>query len=238
MSDYTGKAAKNYTSAPGNVYMMHPAILRAIPKAKKISTLLDAGCGNGEGYQLVKKLGYKYSGFDISKDMIKQAENRFPEGNFKIASAFDFSSSYREKFDVIISMMVFPTFSKKSNLIDTLKECRKSLKKDGKIIIGTGHPCFDAYMRSKFGWRDNVKTNFQGYFKGGQKYTVKHEFDGKIIIFNDYHWTLADYVDAIISAGLKLVKIDECPPVPKPGNSKYVKENSIFPHIIVLIATK
>lgn len=239
MKEYKGKGAEKFKAVPGNKYILFPGILRAFPKTKKKLKILDIGCGNGEFYEHIKNLRYEYCGLDSSKDMVKIATQRYPNIDLRVATAFSFSDTYKNKFDVVMSSMVFPCFSSKEKMVKCLKESAKVLKKSGKIIIGTSHPNFDAYMRNYFGWMaDRVETKFKGYFKSGQKFLTKHDFEGHTMIFEDYHWTFSDYLDVIIDAGLKLVKTDECPPEANPEKEDYVKEKSKFPTRLVLVATK
>jgi ubiquinone/menaquinone biosynthesis C-methylase UbiE len=211
MKEYYGKGAKIYHQTKGKRFLLIPAILRNLKPVTK-GKLLDVACGNGDFSILVNKKGYEYHGLDVSPDMIKRAREDFPHGKFQVASATKFASKYKEKFDVILISMLFPAMDKLSGITKVLTESVKVLKKDGHIIIGVTHPSFDHYMQSFLFNRADVKTKFTGYYSSGTKYRTPQKFNGGELVFEDYHWTLSDYVNAIHKAGLSITNIDECKP--------------------------
>lgn len=66
------------------------------------TTILDVACGTGVVSNILSNKGYKVSGFDLSEGMIKVAKENFPNIDFTVQNAIDFS--YDKKFDVAISL--------------------------------------------------------------------------------------------------------------------------------------
>ncbi len=242
MKEYYGKKSKIYKQRKINLYLLMPAIKRAIEFCQKTprSTLLDVACGNGGYHNIVLKEKLEYSGFDISPDMIKKAKEDYPNGKFKLASSTDFAKDYDEKFDLVLINMLLPALETQDMIKKTLIEVKKVLKENGNIIISIGHPCFNHYMQKNIFKRTDVNTDFKGYFQPDIKFKVSQKFDGQEFIFTDYHRSLSNYINNIIDSGFNIVKVDECRPIDAQDekiNSFLEKYNSL-PIYFVLICEK
>ncbi|HDD71457.1 MAG TPA: methyltransferase domain-containing protein, partial [Candidatus Aenigmarchaeota archaeon] len=111
-------------------------------------------------------------------------------------------------FDLILS--VFSLMYKK-NLKAVLKEFRRILKKDGELLVVVPHPI------------ERMVKHIRNYFKRGKFLKI----NGNIRYFN-YHWTLEDYLNSIISQGFRVEEIKEL-------GSSSLKE-SYYPHYLVIRA--
>lgn len=236
MKEYFGKSAKIYHQTKGKKYLLIPSLLRYIPYTKN-GKLLDVACGNGDLYINAKKRGYKYFGFDISPDMIERAKVNNPTAQFLVAAATNFSKKYNDKFDIVLVSMLLPAMGRFASIVKNLRECVKVLKNNGSIIIGVTHPVFDHYMQSFLLKRTDVKTKFAGYYASGAKFKVPQKFDDGELVFEDYHWTLADYIRALSMAGLKVAVIDECKPdAAVKIDKKYYDRHLAYPTYLVIVA--
>lgn len=237
LEEYKGKSAKRYGHHPAKWLVLFPALDRVIPKAKAGQSLLDVGCGIGDYSENVLQKGYEYKGFDVSKDMVLQARKNYPELDFKVADARKFSSLYKKEFDIVLLNMVLLVMNRRSDLKKVLSECRKVKKDRGRVIIGNAHPACDPYMQKHYFSRKDVITDFQGYFKSGAPFTVHKKLGKGNFDFNDYHWTLRDYVDAINQSGLRIVGIDECEPSKelRHVDPEYYERKKYYPTFIVVV---
>jgi len=241
MKEYFTNTANFFSQSGGKKFVLNPSVYKNIPKAKnKNSKILDVGCGNGFYFEYAKKKGYKYYGVDISRIMINRARKEYPEGLYQVGSSMKLSKIYKTKFDLIICIMLFPCFQNKEDIINTLKECNKVLKKDGKIIIGVPHPCFDQYMQVGILGRKNVIADFKTYYESGAEMQILHKFEKGEMTFRDYHRTVSDYFEYFEKSSLKLIKFDECEidkEVKKLEPNLY-KERIKFPTYLVLVGGK
>ncbi len=236
MKEYFGKSSKVYEQTRGKRFVLIPAIRRNLKKSSN-GKLLDVGCGIGDLSLVANAKGYTYYGVDVSKDMIARAKQIFPSGKFIVASATNFSSHFKEKFDVILLSMLLPAIKEEKDLLKTLQECKKVLKPHGEIILGEPYPTFDGYMQSSLFQRKDVKTKFAGYFASGTPVSITHKMGKGRLTFNDYHRTLADYWNVIKKAGLAVDRLDECPPdkTAMKFDKSFYRDRSRFPTYLLLV---
>lgn len=213
MKEYYGKSSNIFEQSPSKRASLLPALRRTIPQGNGKAKALDVGCGQAALFPIFSEKGYGYyTGVDISKDMLKVAESRYPKALYIQGSAEHLSNYFVDKFDVIVANMLFTSMSSHQQVVQVLSECKKLLKDNSPLIVGVAHPCFDAYMQAQLTDRKGVEAQFEGYYASGNRYTVEKEFSLGSFVLEDYHWTLADYVSAFTVVGFKLDQIDECKP--------------------------
>lgn len=238
MKEYQGENAKYFFWSLSNLYMINPALHRVIPNTSN-NSLLDVGCGHGDFYPLATKKGYKYLGIDKFNDMLNEGRIKYPNAKFLKGDVKNLSDlKLNKKFDVILCNMLFATFARPSEITKVLTETRKLLTPNGKVVISAAHPAFDGYMQSNLFQRKDIKTQFEGYYKEGAKYEVRPKHSK--MHFTDYHHTLETYIDSAQQAGLNLIKLDDCRPLPKlkKVDPKYYAMRSKFPCFMVLTFSK
>ncbi len=105
---------------------------------KKDLKILDVGCGTGELSLLFAEMGYKVTGIDISRQMLKTAKTKaeargaditFGEGDAE-NPPFDISS-----FDIVFSRHLLWTLPNPKKAVENWK---RVLRKNGKVVIIDG----------------------------------------------------------------------------------------------------
>lgn len=94
--------------------------------------VLDLGCGNGRFYQSFKNKNVDYLGIDVSSKLIEIAKNNHPEAKFTISSIELINDG---SFDKIYSIAVLHHIPSHDLRLKFLKEIKRSLKKDGNLIL-------------------------------------------------------------------------------------------------------
>jgi len=96
--------------------------------------VLDLGCGNGRYLEYFKEKEVDYFGIDSSEKLIQIAKNKYPEGNFQVADAFNlpFSDNF---FDKIFSIAVLHHIPSNELRLQFLKETKRTLKPGGILIV-------------------------------------------------------------------------------------------------------
>lgn len=240
MKEYFGESAKVYGLTRGKRLLLLPALRRHLPKApNKSARLLDVACGNGDSYPIAKSRKYQYFGIDISPELLERAQAAFPEGTYAAGDARKIAGRYKKPFDAIIVSMLFPAMGNLKDILKVLEGCRESLKKGGVLLVAVTHPSFDHYMQSFLFERGDVKTDFQGYFRSGQKFEMQQFIDDQPFLFEDFHWTMSDYLNTFSKAGFSVAAIDECKATPITDEDiKWAENRDRFPTYLVFSLKK
>lgn len=210
MKEYFGDSAKKYSQPSDKYFTLFPALELLIPPARDGMTLIDLGCGTGDLSGLARSKGYGYIGLDYSDDMLARAREHYPSETFIQGDVTKQLEMEKETFDVVLCNMLFPSIATQENFAAVFSNARALCAKDGMVVVSVGHPCFDGYMTKKLLSRDDIETDFTGYFASGANYKVHRKLGENAFVFSDYHWTLTDYLLGAKKAGLYLDELNEC----------------------------
>ena len=101
---------------------------------KEGEKVLDLGCGNGRWFSVFREKKVEYFGVDFSEKLVQIAKEKFPEGKFLVADALNlpFPENF---FDKVYSIAVLHQIPSEIFRIKFLKEAKRVLKKEGKLIL-------------------------------------------------------------------------------------------------------
>ena len=98
--------------------------------------VLDLGCGNGRLLNALKDKKIDYIGVDNSEKLLLEAQTLYPEYQQRFWKADALNLPFiDDEFDTIISIAVLQHIPSKEYRIKFLKECLRTLKKDGKLVL-------------------------------------------------------------------------------------------------------
>jgi len=107
-----------------------------IDYAKSGLKILDLGCGNGRLLNALKDKEVEYVGVDNSEKLLSEAQKNYPEYKDKFWKADALNLPFAEnEFDMIYSIAVLQHIPSKEYRMKFLKECLRTLKKDGKLVL-------------------------------------------------------------------------------------------------------
>jgi len=133
MATYTTEIASDKLTSDNPI---HQRLLRAyslaIPYVK--GNLLELGCGEGRGVELLSPLVESYLALDKIEEVIQKLQTRFPEVNFRQGVFPPFSGLAADTFDSIVSFQVIEHVKKDG---DFLKEIYRVLKPGGIAVLTT-----------------------------------------------------------------------------------------------------
>ena len=128
------KKSKDFYKTPEGIFSrtMYSALIQRLNE-KTFESLLDVGCGTGNVLALIKdKFNVKVSGIDLSEGMIKKSRELLGENvDLKVGDS-EILPWVDDTFDVIICNASFHHYP---NPVAVLKEMRRVLKPDGRVII-------------------------------------------------------------------------------------------------------
>ena len=220
------KNTKKYSQMYGHIDLnkSYPAnlkryeIFETLLKKYKPKKIIDAGCGAGMPLIKIKKAGFNIKGYDKAKDMVQDAKrnlarHKLPPDLIQVGNFENPKHVKNNSVDCILGMGAF-YYSKK--FIMTLKNQRKKLKKNGRLIFSLRNKLFniatlndyslkfysDLYEINKYNGR--IKKRFLKLFDSfanRKKNRFKNIDDEKV--FSNTHNPLTIESEILNKVGLK-----------------------------------
>jgi len=101
---------------------------------KKGAKVLDAGCGNGRFYDLLKNKKVDYLGIDNSSSLLEKARENFPHAQFQLGDMVDLDLP-DERFDVVFSIASFHHLPGRRLRKQAIQEMHRVLRSNGVLIL-------------------------------------------------------------------------------------------------------
>ena len=204
-----------------------PCTKRMLPSLQQ-KKILDLGCGTGRfDFLFEKENPFSITGIDISENMLNIAKEKAADRGSKVefikGDISNFNTYFDGKFDFIFSSSTFHYISDLEGLFNNIY---KALNEKGICIVSMMHPVYTA----------QYPVDRNGEFPSDDEWTVRYLDKSKRayiqpwIEYNDsikdylstsYHYTFADYFNAIIGAGLKIERVEEPYPPEKWKQDNY-----------------
>jgi SAM-dependent methyltransferase len=124
---------------PGTYYLAYrdlPAIVATHVAGRRA---LDFGCGAGRSTRFVRGLGFDAVGVDIAPDMVRQARDLDPAGDYRLLVAAGLDALPAQAFDLILSVFTFDNIpaAEKPGI---LRGLAGRLAASGRIVILVSSP--------------------------------------------------------------------------------------------------
>jgi SAM-dependent methyltransferase len=188
---------------------LHSAELRWLSdvSGKSVAVL---GSGDKQVVFALSGLGANVTSVDISEQQLTIARNRASalglHVDFVRADVVDLSSLSDATYDVVYTGGHVAVWV--SNLQRYYTEAARVLKPNGQMIVSEYHP----FRRV---WKDcpsRLELGFNYFDRGPHRFEtapdVLYTAPGKLEQF-EFHWTVADYISAILSSGCQLIYAEE-----------------------------
>jgi SAM-dependent methyltransferase len=173
---------------------------------------IDLGCGEGRVGRDLKALGHRVIAVDASPTMVEAARAADPELEVVEADAarlpFEDGSA-----DLVVAFM---SLHDVDDMGAAVHEAARVLEPAGRLVAAVVHPINSG---GKFETRDPDAPFIirESYFDR-RRYSDAIERDGLRMTFESRHWTLEDYITAIVDAGFVVDAVRE---VAEPGNPRW-----------------
>ena len=183
-----------------------PRLFRMMGDIKN-KNILDLACGQGHLSRVLTKGGARVAGTDISAELISFAEmkNQEEKVNVKyfVAPSDKLHAIPATSQDDIICVLAIQNIEKVS---ETLKECSRVLRKNGRLFIVMNHPSFRIPHGTSWGYDEStsvqyrrvdqylgeakIKIDMNPSKKTGKKYTISFhrplQYYSKMLGKNDF----------------------------------------------------
>lgn len=158
--------------------------------------VLDAGCGEGYLARVLAARGAQVTGMDISPRLVEQARAKSPDGSieYQVADLSGPLPGREGSFDAVASYLVLNDVPEYRGFASTMSSV---LCPGGRALLALNNPYYAFLSRHVTDYFDSGRVSpYRGFWPAGIK--VYH-----------YHRTLEDYLDAFLSAGLRLTKLTD-----------------------------
>lgn len=133
MATYTTEIASDKLASDNPIHQrLLKAYYLAMPFVK--GDLLELGCGEGRGVELLGPLSSSYLALDKIDEVIQRLQAAYPDVNFKQAVFPPFSDLADNSFDTIVSFQVIEHVKQDA---DFLKEIKRVLRPGGTAVLTT-----------------------------------------------------------------------------------------------------
>ncbi len=126
-------------------------------------TLLDLGCGNGSFSHFLTTQGFTVTGIEESASGIAQAQQTYPNCQFRQGSIYDLDfTDLRQFFDVVFSAEVIEHLVYPRELVRVAKQC---LRPGGTLILTT--PYHGYFKNLALALTGKMDSHFTALWDGG-----------------------------------------------------------------------
>jgi ubiquinone/menaquinone biosynthesis C-methylase UbiE len=176
-------------------------------KLEKGMKILDIGSGSGRLYPFLKDKGLRYTGIDLSDELVGYSKSQYPEGKFLIGNALDLPFVNNE-FDAITSVAVFYHIPSKELRQKALTEAYRVLRENGEFYISVWY-FWNKPIEVKRIIAEAIKIIFgQSKLEFGDFFRPWKTSDGQTKADRYCHaWTLWGLKHSLKNAGFKDFKV-------------------------------
>lgn len=192
---------------------------------------LDFGCGTGRSTRFLRDLGFDVVGVDIAESMLSRARELDPAGDYRQVPDGELPGLDAGSFDLVLSAFTFDNIPDFETKVKLLKELRRLLAPDGRIVNLASSPAIYLNEWASFSTRDFPEN--------------RHAVDGdtvRIVMLDvadsrpveDVVCSDEAYSQAYARAGLVPIEVHQ--PLGRPDEPfEWVSETRISPWVIYVL---
>jgi SAM-dependent methyltransferase len=192
---------------------------------------LDFGCGTGRSTRFLRAHGFDVTGVDIAVDMIREARQRDPGGDYRLMGAGDFSGLEPGSFDLVLSVFTFDNVPTRAKKVSLFKALGSLLSPRGRLINVVSSPAIYVNEWASFSTKD-----FPGNWLAGPGDVVRTIIldSGNSTPVEDVLWPDESYRHVFKRASLEVLAMHR--PLAR-GDEPYVwiSETHIAPWVIYVL---
>ncbi len=187
-----------------------PNILRFL-SLKKGELVYDLACGQGYFANVFAHEGALVVASDLSKNLIETAKK-----NSKEKVSFYISPAHKAPFlkdNSVDTVVVVLAIQNIENVSEVLSECKRILKKDGRMVLVLNHPTFRVPQGSDWYFSEGVQSRIISQYLSPSKIyidmTPGEKNPKKKIKTISFHRSIQDYVKLFSKNGFAITRLEE-----------------------------
>jgi ubiquinone/menaquinone biosynthesis C-methylase UbiE len=216
---------------PGTYYLAYRDLPIIISEHVKGRKAIDFGCGTGRSTRFLQELGFKVVGVDISEDMIRKAREIDPKGDYRLIEEGNLNQFGDDAYDLVMSVFAFDNISTMEKKVRNLKQFRRLLKNDGKVINLVSSPEIYTHEWASFSTKDFPENRCA---KSGDKVKIIVTEIEDMRPVEDTLWTDESYKETYRMSGLSIVN-KYMPMATTHEMHRWVNETKIAPWVIYVL---
>ncbi len=173
------------------------------------ATVLEIGCGEGRVTRTLADRSDAAFGIDTSPTLLGDAIEADTNSRYVLGDA-TMLPFRTESFDTVVA---YNSLMDLNDMRQGVAEAARVLKHDGRFCICVLHPIEDA---GQFASDEDDASFMLADYLQARRYEDRFARDGLEMTFSSWHYPLADYAEALESAGLLIERLRE----PRPDLSK------------------
>ncbi len=138
-----------------------PSLLRIVGDAKG-KDILDLACGQGFFSRALLEAGANVTGIDIGKELIASAEElqkgKAKKVHYFVTGADDLYMLKDKSMDMIVCVLALQNIE---NILGTMKEVSRVIRKGGKFIFVLNHPSFRNPRETSWGYDESAGIQYR-----------------------------------------------------------------------------
>jgi SAM-dependent methyltransferase len=198
------------------------AFLELVPPPGRLT--VDIGCGEGRLTRDLQAAGHRTIGVDASPTLVGAARAADPGGEYVVADAADLPLPDGHA-DLAVAFM---SLQDVDDMAGAVRQAARVLEPGGHFVVAVVHPINSGHQLD----REHPESRLvmtDDYFDR-RYYRDEIERDGLTMTFESRHWTLQDYFEALVGAGLLVDGVREIRHDDHPRWSRY----PLFLHVRAL----
>lgn len=215
----------------GTYYLAYRDLPKIIGTYVTGNDSLDFGCGTGRSTRFLRKLGFRATGVDISENMIQQAKNMDPTGDYQLIKEEHCDQFDDETFDLVLSIFTFDNIPTRLKKQRNLQEILRVLRTEGIFINLVSSPEIYVNEWASFSTKD-FPENKQAKTGDVVKIIITDIEDKRPI--EDVFFSPEDYRELFINTGFKIENLYK-PLARESKLYKWVNETEIAPWNIYVL---
>jgi len=227
MSDGWAESAKAWIADMGDTGDFGRACVLDRPmlervEARRFTTALDVGCGEGRFCRMLAERGIRTVGIDPTEALIAEARRRDPEGDYRIGRAEQLDAA-DASFDLVVSYLSLIDIP---DLARAIAEMTRVLRPGGSLLIAN-LTSFNTAASPGLGARLGLRPAVDRYFEERPEWV-----SWRGIRVQNWHRPLDTYMALLLEQGLELRHFGE--PAPYAGNALRIARYRRAPWFLIM----